>query len=499
MPTELENTVRSLREYGGDTTDIEVKTAAGGLSDSLVTTLCALANLPGGGLVILGLDERQDFAPVNLANPQSLRQGLIGKARSCTPPVQLSFIAAADAMIEGVSVVAARVAECDPSAKPCRVAATHRGWLRGWDGDYMMSDVEEQAFLSQRQQPRLDRQPVPGAGRDDLDPNLVSLWAAAVKDLDPHGLGRFKSEELLLRGGVVSPTGAPTVAGILALGRQPQQFYPRFVVNMSAAPPAGTTNVRAINPTTVTGPIPVMLDAALDWARKTFTRTVASDADGSAHDRYQYPLDAFRELIGNALVHRDLSPWSEGDAVEVRLLADRLVVTNPGGLYGITVDRLGREGTTSARNARLLEVCKYTRSADGARVVETLASGIPRVLAAIREAGLPPPRFQDTGIRFTVVLRSSLGRSGAGSPAQALVHRSTGAVLTELAEGSRTAASLVAASGLSPSNVRRILRRAILDGLVLRDGGQGKPTTYRLDPGGPRFRVASRPAKEPKR
>jgi hypothetical protein len=33
------------------------------------------------------------------------------------------------------------------------------------------------------------------------------------------------------------------------------------------------------------------------------------------------------------------------------------VVTNPGGLYGITVDRLGHDAVTSARNGRLVAIC----------------------------------------------------------------------------------------------------------------------------------------------
>ena len=81
---------------------------------------------------------------------------------------------------------------------------------------------------------------------------------------------------------------------------------------------------------------------------------IVNALDGSVHDRYAYPLAAFRELIANAIVHRDLDAWSTGLVIEVRLRRDRLVIGNPGGLYGITVDRLGQDAVTSARNARLV-------------------------------------------------------------------------------------------------------------------------------------------------
>ena len=58
MTVDLPTVVADLRRAGGDVTSIEVKAAAGGLPESLTSTLSALANLPGGGIIILGLDER---------------------------------------------------------------------------------------------------------------------------------------------------------------------------------------------------------------------------------------------------------------------------------------------------------------------------------------------------------------------------------------------------------------------------------------------------------
>lgn len=111
MVADLEATVRRLREHGGDTANIEVKAAGGGLPESITSSLCALANLPGGGLVILGLDERLDFAPVALGDIQALKQGLVGKARACEPPVELVFVDASESIVEGSPVVAAYVVE----------------------------------------------------------------------------------------------------------------------------------------------------------------------------------------------------------------------------------------------------------------------------------------------------------------------------------------------------------------------------------------------------
>ncbi len=467
--------IAELRVAGGDTTEVEVKSAAGGLPASLTATLSALANQPGGGTIILGLDEQAGFGPVGLADPQTLKQGLAAKARAFTPPVRLTID---DATADGEPVVVARVHECDRSAKPCRVTATGTSYLRGYDGDYALSDLEEQGFLAARQPPLFDRAPVEDATVDDLDTELVDAFLAAVRERDPAGLGRFTDDpELLRRAGVTLTGGQPTVAGLLALGVHPQQWFPRYVIQAAAQPLTGDSpQTRARNQVTITGSIPRMLDAALLWARRTFDTSIVSEPDGTVHDRPAYPLVAFRELVANALVHRDLDHWSTGLAVEVRLLRDRLVVANPGGLYGITVDRLGRDAVTSARNARLVAVCQHVRSSEtGARVIEALASGIPTVTEALTEQGLPPAHYVDSGIRFTVVLHQPSTTPTATEPDLIATERR---IYQALATRARTVADLTDELNLTAPNIRKTLRNLRSRGLVTQLGGRGRPTTY---------------------
>ncbi len=472
---DLTSLVAQLRASGGDNSAIEVKSAAGGLPQSLTETLSALANLPGGGLIILGLDEATSFTPVALDDRQALKQGLASKARTFIPPVRLSI---EDATVEGSTVVVARVAECDVSAKPCRVAATGRAYLRSYDGDYELSSVEEQAFLAERRAPRSDRVPVAGSRAEDLDRALLAEWLRTVRERDPAGLGRFRDDsEILRRGGVIASNGEITVAGLLALGIHPQQWFPRQVIQLASRPAGLSTNgVRATHAVTLSGPIPTMLAGALSWARSVFAPSVVGAADGSVRDRFAYPLEAFRELISNALVHRDLADWSAGLAVEVRHLPDRVIITNPGGLYGITVDRLGSEAVTSARNAQLLTICQYVRLPDdGTRVVEALATGIPIVTAALRAAGLPNAQYIDAGIRFTVILR----RHGAPAAVATVRGHTTGRIWDALRSGDRTVEQLSAVTGLGAANIRRVLRVLRSQGLVEQLGGPGQVTTYR--------------------
>lgn len=476
MRVDLERLLLALRVGGSDTSDVEVKAAAGGLPSTIDRSLSALANLPGGGHIILGLDERTGFLPVPI-DVNALKQGLASTARRCNPPVVVDL---ADGDVESSPVVIAEVRECAKSAKPCRTRSG-QAFLRAHDGDYELSAIEEQAFLAQREAPHFDRRLVPGTSANDLDPELVALWRQAVRQRSPgHGLARFDDEEMLLHGGVIDQSGRLTVAGLLMLGRYPQRWFPQYVVRAAVTPRAeDPARVRARDIRVFDGPIPRILDDVLDWAAESFETRVESTPDGRVFDVAEYPLEAVREIVSNALVHRDLDAWSEGLAIEIRHVRDRLVVTNPGGLYGITVDRLGRDHLTSARNGSLVMLGQNVRTSErGARVIEALATGIPTMLRALKSANMPSPQFHDQGIRFTVILRRESTTARTIPSLRGSELRAYEAVRT----GAASVGELEQRLGMKGPAIRKVLRALRDRGIIVQHGGKGRATTYEVAP-----------------
>jgi ATP-dependent DNA helicase RecG len=178
-----------------------------------------------------------------------------------------------------------------------------------------------------------------------------------------------------------------TLAGLLALGIHPQQHLPNLVIQAHVAPgPDDPPGTRAVDPRRFDGPIPRMLADALAWVRRNTGSRVVFGEDGHGRDEPEYPAEAVRELIANALVHRDLGEHALRQPITIRIEPDRLIVSNPGGLYGITRDRLGQEGVTSARNGVLIRICQHVRFQGDNRVCEALASGIPTVMRALARA-----------------------------------------------------------------------------------------------------------------
>ncbi|OIJ28644.1 hypothetical protein UG56_002010 [Nocardioides luteus] len=467
----------ALRAAGGDTTAIEVKSAAGGYPATTLESIGALANTPGGGVIVFGLDERSGFTATGIYDVQALKQRLGNDAQDFVPHVKCSI---EDDEIDGRPVVIANVAECDPSFKPC----THisgKSWVRSYDGDFQLSDLERQGFLSNRSAPHFDTVPVSGTTAADLDVKGLAAWREAVAREERGGLGRFSGDALLRHGGVMTSDGELTVAGLLMLGEYPQTRFPRHVVHVARVEPDGSyRNARPLS-----GSIPVMLDAAMDWVAANIDYTTVSGSDGHLRDVPTFPLAVVRELVGNALVHRDLAPWSEGIAINLRLFRDKLVITNPGGLYGVTVNRLGREMISRSRNATLVSLGVKVSAPGGVRVVESLASGLIRVNAQLDDHGLPRPRFIDTGIQFTVILSvTEPGRKGLpvrpGKEPIQLMGQKQQAVLNALVEGGELGVPEISSrTGLSLVTVRRAVAELRTKGLVVTAaGGRGRTTTY---------------------
>ncbi|TWP51519.1 AAA family ATPase [Lentzea tibetensis] len=400
---ELGLLVADLRTEGSDLAEVEVKRAAGGFPENLAPTLSAFGNTPGGGLIIFGLDEHSGFEARGVYDVAACQQAIAAAARNAvTPPLT---IATTSVTFEDAQIVVAEVGELPSTSKPCRARSTNRAYLRSYDGDYPISELEEQAFLASRETPRFDQQEVPEASIHDLDDDLVNSYVSSCHSTST-ALQRFPHDELLFRTGVlVGNARRPSIAGLLALGAYPQQFFPNLVIQASVSPssqdPAGT---RAVDARRFDGPIPVMLDEALRWVNRNTRSRIRFGRDGHGRDEPEYPAEAVRELLSNALVHRDLGPHALGEAITLRLDNSQLVLSNPGGLWGLTTARLGQTGVTSARNGFLVRICQNVRYSGDQRVVEALATGIPTVLRAVQEAGMVPPRFHDQGIRFAVLM-----------------------------------------------------------------------------------------------
>ncbi len=180
---ELRRLVDQVRQRKMEPDAVEVK-AAHVDTPKVYDSLAAFGNRPGGGVLLLGLDERQGFNVVGVGNTQKVQSDIANCARDqMEPPLNLLFTVDE---IEGLTVMAVEVSEVPNEQKPCYYKAkglkgNGGAYLRSGGTDRPMTDYEIFTYISSRGQPRNDEEPVKEATREDLDRDLVHDYLQKIR------------------------------------------------------------------------------------------------------------------------------------------------------------------------------------------------------------------------------------------------------------------------------------------------------------------------------
>jgi ATP-dependent DNA helicase RecG len=469
----LQEIIKILQTEHSDNRQYEAKAAAKGFPGTAVKTISAFANTPGGGTLIFGVDENQDFAIVGVYDSKLCQQTLASYAKkefSSRVTFKSELI-----MIDDVPVVIADIIESDNSQKPVKISKTGKSYIRMYDSDFELSSLEEQIFISNRGIARFDEDCICNSNINDLNKDLCNAYIAERKRFSTV-LNGMSDDEILLRSGVTSNSGELTVAGVLALGIYPQQYFPNYSIQASVKKSSILSDqVRAVNVRVFDGPIPVILENATKWVLENSNELTKDISGGMVANVKEYSPIATRELIANALIHRDLNPLSMTQNISLTIGDKGLVISNPGGLYGISLAELGNTASV-ARNARLAEICQFVSTKGDASIIEKLGSGIPKVYAECSKYGFPQPHFFDGGIYFTAILQSPLNVKTTNLPGKITRLDNTAIVLSVLEQSPLSRADIAHKTGLTNSQVRYALEKLIVQKevrLIGKNGNRG--------------------------
>ena len=405
---DLKQLITELQRRQSELDNVEVKTARGGTPKRLYEALSAFANRTGGGVLLFGLNESQDFSIVGVGDVQRLQEEITHLASSdMEPALRPRFLVDE---IGDDTVMAVEIEEIPTSQKPSfhkKAGLPGGAYLRVGNTNRQMSEYEVFGYLSSRGQPMHDEEPAAEAAVSDLDWALLSDYLSQLRRSRPGaGFLSGADEEVLTRLRVFCQHDGilrPTIAGLLMFGKYPQEFFPQLMITFVQF--YGTTEeektpqgARFVDNRKFEGPIPEMVNQAEITVMAAMRK--ASLIDGMFRREIpEYPQEALREAIANAVAHRDYSPYVRGSYVQIRLFADRLEIQSPGGLFGnVTEENLEEEHST--RNARLM------RMMEDMHIVENRGSGIKAMLQAMRDANLEPPRFDDRRSSFRVLLHN---------------------------------------------------------------------------------------------
>jgi len=431
---------------------IEYKRSIGSFP-KLAKTVIAFANGDGGEIVI-GIDDKSrkvlGLCPDEIDD--LLERIPVSLADQIQPPI---FPHLFEKTMDDKEVLVLRVFPAN--LRPCFLASegVDKGvYIRvGAHTRKAQGEILEELRLL-RSRMNYDEVPIQECSLDSL--NTTALPATLRTEKGMHSLGIFRHDSL---------TGAkvPVRGAILMLHPEPERLVPEaYVVLSRMRGEKGRNTVASLD---IKGSIPHQADTALAQLEEWLGRNPSLNGARLVNRRWALPMEAVREGINNALLHRQ---YSIPGPVKIALYANRLEVFSPGHFAGPFVPESLGDGTSYIRNR---VICTIARRMG---LIEKRGTGIRLIKDAMLDAGLSDPLFEEGALWFRVTL--SLEPNGKGHP---VTNPEEG--IMALFETRPEVSSADVCNALSVSRVTAVshLKRFMDQGLIERIG-KGPKTRYRV-------------------
>ncbi len=367
----------------GEGQQIEFKRSLAEL-ETAARTVTAFANTDGG-VLIFGVRDSGEIVGVDIG--KTTKERIVNHITSVTDPVvypTVQFVT-----LKGFLLIVLLVEQSENRPH----LAKGRAYKRVGATDVQLSRDEYERLLLTRAATAFDRQQVIEASYADLNEERIYWYLTQRAEKRSIALPDTPLPELLAGMGAVIKKDRqfiPTRAGILCFGKNPQAFIPHSQVRVARF--KGTSTSHFIDRADLNGTLPEMIDTAEQFIRRN-TRLAAKIVGFRRRELTEYPFEAIREAICNAVCHRDYH--IEGATIRIMVFDDRIEVNSPGGLPpGVTIANIERKHVL--RNpliANYLYDIFY---------IEKWGTGIARMRHAMREYGLAEPHLEDLGDFFAV-------------------------------------------------------------------------------------------------
>lgn len=198
---------------------------------------------------------------------------------------------------------------------------------------------------------------------------------------------KLPAAEFLRRAGLIRH-GRLTYTGLLLFGENPATYLPAAVVQCVRF--HGTAMTAPLETVELQGSVPELIVKARDFVAALARTGELPTADGAyAEAAYRYPMIAVREIIANAVVHRDYA--DPESCVQIHAFDDRIEIISPGKWGGAPITESGEhpigqlERRSQKRNFRLAQTLTWSK------LVEGVGAGVPRSIADCESTGAPEP------------------------------------------------------------------------------------------------------------
>ena len=227
---------------------------------------------------------------------------------------------------------------------------------------------------------------------DDIDERTIKIFlrkaeeASRLPDIDGLSIPELLEKLRLTKNGQIKR------AAIVLFGKDPGSFYPNIFVKIGKFDDDDfTIRFQELEE----GNLIQMLDKVLRTLDHKFLIRNISFEGMNRIETLEYPIPALREMILNALVHRNYM----GAPTQIRVYDTKMFVWNDGGLPPtITLPELTRLHSSHPRNPTLAGACFL------GGYIDSWGSGIMKIINSCKAAGLPTPELKEREGGFVVTL-----------------------------------------------------------------------------------------------
>ena len=333
---ELLDLLNEIQERKCETQVLEIKAAQHGCPKRLYDTLSGFSNQDEGGIIIFGVDEANNFNECGVYDPHDIQKRINEQCLQMEPVVRPVLTVT---MIDGKHFVAAEIPAIDISERPCYYRGKGKikgSYIRVGDSDEPMTEYEIYSYEAFRRKYQDEIRPANRVTPASLDQNKLNGYLHRLRLGKPNlsQLSDAQIESLMS----IAKDDSITLWASLLFGLYPQAYFPQLSIIATAVPglqvgDLGTERERFLDNERIEGDLAQMLERALQFVRRNIkSKTIVNEATGKREDRTEYPMNAVREAILNALVHRDYSIHTEGMPIQIQLFEDRMEIRSPGGL-----------------------------------------------------------------------------------------------------------------------------------------------------------------------
>ena len=307
----------------------------------------------------------------------------------------------------------------------------------------------------------------PSASISDIDTRAVDRFvkAAARSGRLPDVEGLSLSD--LLEKLRLTEEGKIKRAAIILFGKDPGRFFPNMVVKIGRF---GASDDDLRFQETAEGNLVQLLSEVPEILNKKFFVKPIEFEGLLRIEKGEYPVAALREMLLNALVHRDYM----GSMVQIRMYDNRFSMWNEGFLpQGLTLEALKRQHPSRPRNPLIADVCFK------GGYIDAWGRGTLKIINSCLEAGLPEPEMKEQDGGMLVVLfkdtliEEQLQRKGLNG-------RQMKAVLHVKGKGSITNTEYQKLTNVAKATATRDLTDLEAKGILVNTGTKGSSSRYVL-------------------